>query len=69
VGPRVVLDVVAKIKIPSSCRESNPGFQARSIFTILTELFLARKLAPSASSTKRVASHLFSAKSVMDYRG
>jgi hypothetical protein len=38
VGPRVGLDVVAKIKNPCPCPESNSGHLACSLFTILTEL-------------------------------
>jgi hypothetical protein len=38
VGPRAGLDAVAKRKIPSRCRESNPDRSARSVVTIPTEL-------------------------------
>jgi hypothetical protein len=38
VGPRAGLDAVAKRKILSHCRESNPGRPARSPVAIPTEL-------------------------------
>jgi hypothetical protein len=34
VGSRAVLDMVSKRKIPSPCRESNPGHPARSLVTV-----------------------------------
>jgi hypothetical protein len=37
-GPRTGLDVTAKRKHPSPCRESNPGRPFRSLVTIPTEL-------------------------------
>jgi len=38
IGPRVVLDVVAKLKNPCLFQESNPGRPMFSQVTILTEL-------------------------------
>jgi hypothetical protein len=38
VGPRGGLDTVAKIKVSTPCRESNPDRPACSLVTILTEL-------------------------------
>jgi hypothetical protein len=38
VDPRDGVDVVARKKIPSLCRESKSGRPARSLVTILTEL-------------------------------
>jgi hypothetical protein len=40
VGPRFGLDTVAKRKILSSCRESNPGRPTNSLTTIPTKLSL-----------------------------
>jgi hypothetical protein len=39
IGPRAVLDSVAKRKIHRPCRESNPGRPARSLVAILTVLY------------------------------
>jgi hypothetical protein len=39
VDPRASLEAVAKRKILSHCRESNPGRPARSLITTLTEMF------------------------------
>jgi len=39
VSPRAGLDAVAKRKILCSCWEWNPGRPARSLVTILTELY------------------------------
>jgi hypothetical protein len=38
VGLSAGLDAVAKRKIPSLCRESYPGFPARSLVSVLIEL-------------------------------
>jgi hypothetical protein len=38
VGSRTSLDAVAKWKISSSCRESNPSRPARNLVSILTLL-------------------------------
>jgi hypothetical protein len=42
VDPRASLDTVEKRKIPSLCRESNPGHPARSLVAIPTETVVNR---------------------------
>jgi hypothetical protein len=39
VGPRAVLDAVSKRKSHCPCRDSNPSRPARSLITMLTELY------------------------------
>jgi hypothetical protein len=40
VGPRIGLGAVAKRKIPCHYRESNPIRPARSLVTILTDIYI-----------------------------
>jgi len=51
-GPRAGLDAMAKRKIPYPCRVSNSGRPARSLVTILTELFRLHLLVLVATQSR-----------------